>query len=327
VHLTYVSRNGEGLMAGERRATRPRGDATTLRLAIIGGVLLVFVLGALRLTPGSPFAAAAPARWGEPSPTTSSPATVPTTLAALAEPTAAPTSPALPPLAVRPTTVKINTTGWWSWAMMDTRTGKISGSANKAETSTTASLIKAWIGADFLRRSAERGTKPTDARLDQVSTMIRDSNNEAAQSLWVVIGESESIERLIAICKLTNSSAYQDLWSNTRVSPQDLTRLGACIADGRAAGPSWTKWLLDEMREVSGVGNFGIRKAFPAAVQKTIAIKNGWVDRTATQEYHVSCLAIGDGWTMGVMARYPINLGYSYGAKTCESVAKQLLAT
>ena len=68
-------------------------------------------------------------------------------------------------------------------------------------------------------------------------------------------------------------------WSRTRLSARDTARLGACIDDGRAAGPKWTKWLLNEMRLVRGVGDFGIRKAFPAAEQKTIAIKNGWIDR------------------------------------------------
>jgi Beta-lactamase enzyme family len=314
-------------MRGDRRATRPRGDATPLRFAIMGGVLLVFVLGALRLVPGSPFAAAAAAHWGEPGDAASSPENPIPSPAWTPTAMTTPTRPAPPPLPIRPTTVKINATGWWSWAMMDTRTGKISGSSNMAETSTTASLIKAWIGADFLRRAVERGEEPSDERLDQLSTMIRDSDNEAAQGLWEVVGESESIKRLISICKLTDSSAYRDLWSNTRLSPRDITRLGACLADGRAAGPKWTDWLLKEMRAVRGIGDFGIRKAFPTATQRTIAIKNGWVDRQATQEYHVSCLAIGDGWTMGVMARYPINLGYPYGARICEDVARQLRAT
>ena len=56
----------------------------------------------------------------------------------------------------------------------------------------------------------------------------------------------------------------------------------------------------------------------------TIAIKNGWVTRDSLGEWHVNCLAIGDGWTMGVMTRYPARLGYAYGAKTCERVARQL---
>ena len=64
------------------------------------------------------------------------------------------------------------------------------------------------------------------------------------------------------------------------------------------------------MRLVRGAGDFGIRKAFPAAEQKQIAIKNGWIDRTKPSRVHINCLAIGDTWTMGVMVRYPIK-GYS----------------
>ena len=110
------------------------------------------------------------------------------------------------------------------------------------------------------------------------------------------------------------------------LSPADIARMGACIADSRAAGPKWTTWLINEMRHVRGTGDFGMRKAFPADVQKTIAIKNGWIDRQAEQEYHVSCLAIGDGWVIGVMARYAINKGYPYGARICQEVGEQLRA-
>jgi hypothetical protein len=229
-------------------------------------------------------------------------------------------------LLVRPGPVKVNMTGWYAWALMDEHAGKIYGSTNMGSTSTTASLIKAWIGADFLRRSTERGVAPNETRMTQLRKMIRDSDNEAASSLWSAVGEQDSIGRLISICRLTDSAASPDGWSRTRLSPRDITRLGACIDDGRAAGPRWTGWLLDEMRAVRGDGDAGIRKAFPASVQKTIAIKNGWIDRAKEQEYHINCLAVGDGWTMGVMVRYPFGggRGYDYGFEVCESVARQL---
>lgn len=79
------------------------------------------------------------------------------------------------------------------------------------------------------------------------------------------------------------------------------------------------------MKLVRGAGDFGIRKAFPAAEQKKIAIKNGWIDRTREQEMHINCLAIGDTWTMGVMVRYPINMGYEYGMKNCQKITEALL--
>ncbi|WP_329106467.1 class A beta-lactamase-related serine hydrolase [Micromonospora sp. NBC_01699] len=316
-------------MAGSRRAPRSGAEMTPLRIGIITGVLLVLVLAALRLLPGSPLAANAAAQWGEPDRTTSAADHTDDQAASRSDrstPSATPT-PELPPLPVRAADITINAKGWWAWSMQDTRTGEIVGSANMGETSTTASLIKSWIGADFLRRSADAGRKPTDAQLQQVRVMIRDSDNNAAESLYNTVGRAASIQRLISTCKLTDSSAASGGgWSRTELSPRDITRLAACIGDGRAAGPTWTKWLLDEMRAVRGIGDFGIRKAFPAAVQKTIAIKNGWVDRQAEQEFHVSCLAIGDGWTMGVMTKYPINLGYTYGAKICQQVAEQLRA-
>jgi hypothetical protein len=291
---------------------------------ILAGVLVLVSVVALRLLPGSPLAAQAAATWESPTATaTGAPgAGAPSAQA----PTASP-SPTLPPLAVRPTTVKIDASGWWSWALLDTRTGTVSGPSSNSRTSTTASLIKAWIGADFLRRSQERSETPSDGRMQQLSVMIRDSDNNAAESLFDAVGRTDSIKRLIGMCKLRDSSpSSAGGWSRTMLSPADIARMGSCIADGRAAGPKWTRWLLNEMRNVRGTGDFGMRKAFPADVQKTIAIKNGWIDRQAEQEYHVSCLAIGDGWVIGVMARYAINRGYTYGANICQQVGEQLRA-
>ncbi|HEX6967619.1 MAG TPA: hypothetical protein VF174_02145 [Micromonosporaceae bacterium] len=282
-------------------------------------MLLGAVLVSLRLLPGSPFAARAATRWGEPPAHTSA--------GRAGDPTPSP-SPTLPPLPVRPAEVRLDAEGWWSWAILDTRTGEISGAPNMTETSTTASMIKAWIAADYLRRTAEAGQTPSNTRLRQLTAIIRDSNNEYTSSLFREVGRTESIERLIEICELTDSHPANDGgWSRTALSAQDTARLGACIADGRAAGPEWTDWLLEEMRLVRGVGDFGIRKAFPAEEQKTIAIKNGWIERTQEREYHVNCLAIGDGWTMGVLVRYPFGLGgYEYGMNNCQKIAEQLLA-
>ncbi|GAB3501211.1 serine hydrolase [Phytohabitans suffuscus] len=308
-------------------AARRQGGRWMLWL-LSGTTLLGLVLAGvgLRTLPGSPLAAEAASRWEG---TSSAPASAPASGSPKPSPSPTPSptpkpSPTLKPLAVRPAKVTIDASGWWAWAMIDRRTGKVYGSSNMSQTNTTASLIKSWIGADYLRRAAESGQTPSSARMQQVTIMIRDSDNEAAQSLWEAVGGSASIGRLVKTCKLTDSSAYKNMWSNTRLSPRDTARLGVCIADGRAAGPKWTKWLLNEMRAVRGVGDFGIRKAFPVSTQKNIAIKNGWVTRDALGEWHVNCLAIGDGWTMGVMTRYPVSLGYEYGARICQNVARQL---
>lgn len=267
--------------------------------------------------------------------------TTPTAAGTSAEPStptsvdtpASPSAPAAPKdmsdLLVGPHEVNLKINGWYGWALMDTRTGKIYGSSDMHKTQKTASMIKAWIAADVLRTQAEQGKTPSDYILGRVKIMVQHSDNNAAVELFKLVDNGASTRRMISLCDMKDSKS-DDNWSNTLVSPYDIVKLGKCIADGRAAGPKWTQWLLTTMRGVNGgltYGDFGIRKAFPDDVAKTVAIKNGWIDRQATQTYTVNCLAIGDHWTMGVMTNSPLSFSHddTYGANVCKQVAAALL--
>jgi hypothetical protein len=220
--------------------------------------------------------------------------------------------------------VKISSTGFWAWALLDGITGQISGSPNLNAVNDTASMIKAWLGADYLRRAAERGQRPTDSQLRMVSIMIRDSDNAAAESVYRANGATASINRLFSLCGLSESRATAGSWSRTYLTPRDAVRMGKCIADGRAAGQQWTAWLLTEMRSVRGYGRFGIIQALPAEVAKTTAIKNGWLLRSDGL-MRINCLAIGKDWILAVETRYKGSLGEAHGINICKSVAAQLL--
>ncbi|MEV4199829.1 hypothetical protein [Micromonospora globbae] len=261
----------------------------------------------------------------------------------------APTPPPPPTLAAGP--VSVNFKGeFFSWALMDRTTGEISGSKNMASTSSTESMIKAWIVSDYLRELGDK--KPSDALLKAASRAIRDSDDTAANKVWAATGGSYRvypngqpnpvIKRAISICGLTdtkrgNVSGYEGWWSFTRMSPRDAVRLGDCIADGRAAGPTWTKWVLTEMSKVRGSvsdqhatyggGKWGIVDGLPASIkaQGPVSIKNGWTPLMYDGNWHVNCLAVTDKWSLAVMMRYPQKSGLSYGAKVCASVASQLV--
>lgn len=240
---------------------------------------------------------------------------------------AAPDAPAkMADLLVGPHEVSLKIDGWYSWAIMDTRTGELYGSKNMHETQRTASMIKAWIASDYLRRQAEAGKTPTDAWLATVALAVQKSDNTAASKVWGQVGQGASTVRMISMCGLKDSKS-DDNWSDTRVSAYDTAKLGACIQSGKAAGAKWTPWLLTKMRTII-LGDFGIRKAFPATVSKTIAIKNGWIDRVSQTPhvYTVNCLAIGDHWTMGVLTNSPLatHTNETYGAGVCKSVAAAL---
>jgi hypothetical protein len=232
---------------------------------------------------------------------------------------AAPTASALPAL-LHPAPVAVDATGFWSWTVLDRRTGATAGSPNAATAQRTASMIKAWLAADYLRRNPN----PSRSNLAQLSRMIRNSDNAAAAYFWSLDGKSASISRLVQMCGLTDSKAYID-WASTLVSARDAARMGACIGDGRAAGTRWTDWLLNEMRNVAKDQKFGITPALPAAEQATTAVKNGWIARS-DGKWHVNCLAIGTEWVLSVLTVYPAAKGQGYGADICQSVTRQLQA-
>jgi hypothetical protein len=204
---------------------------------------------------------------------------------------------------------------WISWALLDRRDGTLRHSENAGETTMTASMVKAWLVADYLSRHG------WDERL---SSIIRDSANEAAWEIYAALGREESIERMISVCGLTDSAPGEDL-SMTLMSARDTIRLGRCLADGAAAGPRWTSWLLDEMRAVRGAGDFGIRDAFGSPDREGIAIKNGWEKRHGIGEWNVNCLALAPAWIMAVLTRYPSVLPLAHGAQICKQLASELV--
>ena len=240
--------------------------------------------------------------------------------------------------------VRVTPSGFFAWALLDRRTGKIAG-RNMTATNSTESMIKIWIVADFLRRAADRHEQPTERRLAQARAAIRDSDDDAAQSLYVAGGRDAVVSRMIQICALTDTRIAGPLgvsdrgwWSYTRISARDAVRLGECVKNGTAAGSRWTAWVLEQMSKVRGSaapkdqqarrgGRWGIIDGLPDAIRsrEPIAIKNGWTLINADQKWHLNCLAVADDWVLAVLMRYPGKLGLMYGAKVCRSVAAQLV--
>ncbi|BCJ59066.1 hypothetical protein Jiend_24880 [Micromonospora endophytica] len=240
---------------------------------------------------------------------------------------------------------------FFSWALMDRESGEISGSKNMAATSSTESMIKAWIAADFLRQHGDE-----DLGKGEVRRAIRDSDDNATNFLYHMIGGTYRvpangepgpvIKRAIKTCGLTdtkrgNVAGYEGWWSFTQMSPRDAVRLGNCIADGRAAGPKWTDWLLNEMSKVRGStadkdqheadgwggGRWGIIDGLPESItsQGPVSMKNGWTRLHYDRSWHVNCLAVTEKWSLAVMLRYPFGRSLDYGADVCASVAAQLV--
>jgi len=200
-----------------------------------------------------------------------------------------------PPLINVAAPVSVPVNGFMSWAVLDMQTGSVHGSPNMAgATNSAESMIKAWIASDYLRRQG--GTRPNPATLNELSSMIRDSDDGAAEDIYHAGGGNAVIQRLISICGLTNTSIFDGWWSRTEISAQDAVRMGGCIASGRAAGPTWTNWILDEMRQVRGEPGSGSstrcrptsppgprsRTAGPRSATTTVGTSTAWRPSTGT---------------------------------------------
>ena len=268
-----------------------------------------------------------------------------------APPSPLPESPPPPPLptletaAVQPPSP---TPKLFAWAFYDRRTGKMTGSANSTKSvNYTESMLKVWLVSDYLRRL---GTKqPSKAGLNYTRTAIRNSNDDSANWLWSQDGRFASLSRLTQVCGLkTVKSDPGGLWSQTTMTAQDAVRMGLCVADGRAAGPQWTEYVLEEMRHTQGStaakdqqvrtggGHWGIIDGLPDNLQGEVSIKNGWTMHFADGRWHVNCLALHRDWVLAVQLQIPANnaslgqkdsSGLAKAASICASVAEQLTAT
>ncbi|BCJ65904.1 hypothetical protein [Polymorphospora rubra] len=241
-------------------------------------------------------------------------------------------SPSPQPSGLVPGPVQTIVDGRFSWALLDRSTGVLTGSSNVSDTVEGAGMMRIWVVADYLRHATEQGGQPEPYRLAQASRAIRDGDDDATQALYEAAGGATQSRRMIPVCALVETEVHDGGWRRTRISAGDSVRLGDCVADGRAAGPKWTKWVLDEMAEVNGEASdkgeltgigWGIVDGLPPAVTDLgVGFTNGFV--RADSQWQVNCLAATDGWVLAVLVSYPDSRKLSYGAGICASVAAEL---
>jgi len=243
-----------------------------------------------------------------------------------------------------PASITAPGTNYFGWTLIDRRTGKSTGSANReTTTSTTESMIKAWIAADYLRHL---GGQPSSAALAELTNMIVNSDDGVATKYYAQDGGDKSIAELVSLCGLhdTLRPSLPNRWSYTSMSPADAARLGLCVGNGTAAGPKWTDWLLTTMRNVKGTveqqslthggGRWGIIDGLPANLVPTTSIKNGWTAQIYDHNWHVNCLAVNPDWVLAIEIHYPWTSpngnwqqadNLAPGAQTCASVTSKLV--
>ncbi len=177
-------------------------------------------------------------------------------------------------------------------------------------------MIKFWLGGLYLRGHPQ----PSQAMLNQLSTMIRDTT-----TTWRMTSSSASAAAFPSSPRWRRCAGSRAPHPARLVVGLDVDqrpgrrRLAACLAEGRVADPQWTEWLLGQMRQVRGGGNFASVR-LPRAIPSTIAIKNRWNIEDGV--WYVNCLAIGDTWVLATESRAG---SFITGRDVCVGVTEQLL--
>lgn len=264
-------------------------------------------------------------------PRTAEPSAVAATTAESASPDAPQSSPS--PIPSPSVAVQTGEDTWYAWQWVNLTTGATHGSANAAkQTNNTESMIKAWIGADYVAAIEAKGESLSASDETLLTKMIKNSDDAAAQTLYLRRGGDEVIQRAIDECGLTGTEVTEGWWSKTQITALDATRLMRAILT-RAETSPLTAWLVDDlMRDVADDNAFGIAEVLAETdPQANPAVKNGWTAHATTGLWNLNCLAewtstgSGDHIVLAVLTRYPVDLGQAYGEKLCRDVTQQLL--
>lgn len=190
--------------------------------------------------------------------------------------------------------------------------------------------MKVWLAADLLATRAAQGRALTAYETMRMTSMIRLSDDNAAEVIWRWMGSDASIRKMIATCRLTDTRVSPEWCSLTQIASRDLAGLGNCIVPGTGKFLSLEVGapLLALMRSVEESDAFGIQQAYPAGAGVRIAVKNGWTEHGGTGLWNVDCLGIwgpGDRWVLAVTTRFPIERGLDYGAAVCRRVTGAII--
>jgi hypothetical protein len=192
-----------------------------------------------------------------------------------------------------------------------------------------ASVVKVSIAIAILRQLHAQGQGVSSTIMNDLTVMIEQSDNDAAQRLWNFEGGPDALLVTERTAGLTQT-AYQvgHGWGFSLTTAHDQARLGAMLAGNRMIDSQSTQLELNLMHHVVSSEQWGFADIVAPAIAP--AIKNGWYEDTDAPVWRVHCTAIFDSallahpFSIAVFNRYPATLGMGYGEDTCRGVARRL---
>jgi beta-lactamase class A len=159
----------------------------------------------------------------------------------------------------------------------------------------TASIVKVDILATLLHQAEQQGTGLNDEEQDLATTMIENSDNDAATGLWNDIGQQTGLASFDSLIPLPDTAPdTEGYWGDTTTTGADqVDLLRELVQPSRLLEQSAQSYELGLMGNVESDQAWGVSAGVPAGV--TVALKNGWLPLEDNTDWQVNSIGWVDG--------------------------------
>ncbi|WP_461020602.1 serine hydrolase [Streptomyces daliensis] len=182
--------------------------------------------------------------------------------------------------------------GSYAVAVEDVESGEsvVHGAKKDSETFDCASIVKVDILAALLLRTQDRDSHLTAEQKRLASAMIRSSDNTAADALWQAIGGAPGLDAANKRLGLEATTGGTNLhWGLTQTTAGDqLALLQAVFGEDSPLSADSREYIRTLMTGVVEGQRWGVSAA--AEAETTVALKNGWLPRSATGLWDVNSI-------------------------------------
>lgn len=185
-----------------------------------------------------------------------------------------------------------------STAVLDRNTGQLIATGNTS-TLPIASVAKLFIADDLLLQEAKGQIELTAADRQSLDTMLRSSDDSAAEIFWNRSGGNSVVTRVAARYGLTSTSVpYDGKWWNTMSTTTDLVRYYDKLLNGSGGLPTERASIILANLAAStptGADGYPQRFGIPDGLYgEPVAVKQGWMPEWGGNNWmHMSTGVVG----------------------------------
>jgi beta-lactamase class A len=139
----------------------------------------------------------------------------------------------------------------------------------------TASSMKVPIMLTFLDSIEQQGREPTDDEMALLTTMIENSDNDAASALCNVVGWTAGVATYLQRIGINGFIPDDDSWGYSTITPQAMVDLLTLLQKGKILNSNHRTLALNLMENVQPDQRVGVGDTAPP--NATVALKDGWV--------------------------------------------------